>query len=308
MTKEEFYLPSTDGINRLHGLKWLPDGAPKLVLQIVHGMVEYVDRYDAFARAMAQRGIAVVGHDHLGHGKTAANDEDLGYIGEGNASDRLVLDIHAMTDHIRKEFPGVPNCILGHSMGSFLTRKYLTLYSGDVSAAIIMGTGNTPSGVAKAALAVTNRVGKFRGERFRSSAITKLAMGSYNKRCPEPDPGAWLTKDHEIVRIHDEDKYATFTFTVNAYRALFTTLIELAAWKDFNKVRKNLPVLICSGEDDPVGAYGKGPREIYDGFKKRGMKNVQLKLYPTDRHEILNELDRETVYEDLYTFLTEAVK
>ena len=309
MTKEDFSLPSTDGQHKLHVVRWLPDGRPTLVLQVVHGMVEHIGRYDAFARAMNERGIAVIGHDHLGHGLTAENDDELGYIGSGNTSDRLVEDMWAVTQYIREQYPHLPNCIMGHSMGSFLTRKYLTKRSGDVAAAIIMGTGFTPGAVASTALTMTNIIGKRKGEHHRSATLTKMALGPYSKAFSEPDsPAAWLTKDPEIVRIHDADKYATFVFTVNAYRALFSTLRELASWKDFKNVRRDLPVLICSGEDDPVGNYGKGPKKVYEGYLERGMKRVTLKLYPGDRHEIINELDRERVCADISDFLLEAVK
>ncbi|MBQ8929043.1 MAG: alpha/beta fold hydrolase [Oscillospiraceae bacterium] len=305
MRKEEFYLPSTDGKNTLHCIRWLPEGEPIAVLQIVHGMVEHIARYENFAQALCMRGMAVVGDDHLGHGLTAARDEDLGYICPERESDTMVADIYEVTKYVKNSFPGIPNYILGHSMGSFLTRKYLTLHSGDVDKAIIMGTGFMPAAMVRFALGLTNTVGKLKGERHRSRLLTALALGSYNKRFTFPDsPSAWLTKDPEIVRIHDADKYATFTFTVNAYRALFSTLVYLAEWTNFDKVRRDLPVLIVSGADDPVGDFGKGPTAVFQAYKERGMQDVTLKLYEGDRHEITNELDRETVYADLYAWLT----
>ncbi|MBQ8975551.1 MAG: alpha/beta fold hydrolase [Oscillospiraceae bacterium] len=274
------------------------------MLQIVHGMVEHIARYEGFAQAMCARGIAVVGHDHLGHGLTAASDEDLGYICEKYESNTLVADIFEVTKYICSEFPRVPNFILGHSMGSFLTRKYITMHSADVSKVIIMGTGFMPKSVVSLALFLTNMTGKLKGERHRSSFLTSLALGSYNKRFNYPNsPCAWLTKDEDILRVHDGDKYSTFTFTVNAYRALFSTLVYLAQWTGFDNVRRDIPVLITSGENDPVGDFGKGPTALYDEYKNRGMTDVTLKLYRGDRHEILNELDRESVYDDIYMWL-----
>ncbi len=307
MRKEEFTVPSTDGAHQLHVMLWQPDGAPSAVLQIVHGMVEHIGRYTAFAEEMCRRGLAVIGHDHLGHGLTAKSMDELGYIGPGSASDTLVADIWAVTCEAKARFPGVPNYILGHSMGSFLTRKYLTGHSRDVDRAVIMGTGMTPGAVAGLACLLTNVTGKLKGERHRSGFLTRLALGSYNKPFSEPkSPCAWLTKDEQIVRVHDQDPYATFTFTVNAYRALFSTLKGLAKWTGFENVRRDLPVLIVSGDKDPVGSFGKGPAALCEAYRARGMQDVTLRLYPDDRHEILNELDREQVYDDIFRWLTEG--
>jgi alpha-beta hydrolase superfamily lysophospholipase len=275
-----------------------------MVLQLVHGMVEYVDRYDAFAFAMCQKGIAVVGHDHLGHGKTAGDDGKLGYFAPDRASDVLVADIYEVTKYIRKEFPGIKNCIMGHSMGSFLTRKYLTQYSEKVDKAIIMGTGYMPLAMVLTARAIAGVIGAFRGQYHKSTVLTSLAFGSYNKHfAGEKSEYAWLTKDEQLLKIHDGDKYATFTFTVNGYKGLFDTLIYLARWKNFDNVRRELPVLFVAGGDDPVGNYGKGPEKVYREFKKRGMADVSIKIYDNDRHELVNETDRDVVYEDISAWL-----
>jgi alpha-beta hydrolase superfamily lysophospholipase len=275
-----------------------------MVLQLVHGRVEYVDRYDAFAFAMCQKGIAVVGHDHLGHGKTASDDGKLGYFAPDRASDVLVADIYEVTKYIRKEFPGIKNCIMGHSMGSFLTRKYLTQYSEKVDKAIIMGTGYMPLAMVLTARAIAGVIGAFRGQYHKSTVLTSLAFGSYNKHfAGEKSEYAWLTKDEQLLKIHDGDKYATFTFTVNGYKGLFDTLIYLARWKNFDNVRRELPVLFVAGEDDPVGNYGKGTEKVYREFKKRGMADVSIKIYDNDRHELVNETDRDVVYEDISAWL-----
>ena len=309
MQKEEFYLPSTNGKNSLHCIKWIPDCQTVCVLQLVHGMVEYVDRYNDFASAMCQKGIAVVGHDHLGHGRTAADDSELGYFSQENPSDVLVADIYEVTKYIKSQFDGIPNCIMGHSMGSFLTRKYLTLHSSEVDRAVIMGTGFMPLAVVGFARALAGIIGAVYGQRHVSKFLTSLAFGSYNKRFTAPKSEyAWLTKDEELVKKHDADKYATFTFTVNGYKGLFDTLIYLARWKNFDNVRRDRPVLFTAGEDDPVGNYGKGPRKVYNEFKKHGMRDVSIKMYENDRHELVNETDREQVYEDISAWLMEERK
>ena len=304
MTKERIKIPSTDGINELNVVIWKPEGEAKEVLQIVHGMVEYIERYSDFAEYLTTRGFIVVGHDHLGHGYTVKDDSDLGYIAKKHGSDILVNDIYEVTKYIKEQYPSLPNHIMGHSMGSFLLRKYLTLYSNEVRSAIIMGTGFMPITLAGSAKVMAFFIKLFKGDRHRSGTLTKLSLGSYNKGFEEDGSGFnWLTRDKEIVKIHDKDKLAMFMFTVNGYNALFDTLTHLARWKDFDNVRRDLPILITSGSDDPVGDKGKGPKLVYDEFKKRGMQKVELVIYPGARHEIINELERETTYKDIAEFL-----
>ncbi|MBR6331787.1 MAG: alpha/beta fold hydrolase [Dehalococcoidales bacterium] len=302
--KENIKLPSTDGKHKLHVVIWRPDGEIKGVLQLVHGMVEHIGRYSDFAEYLTTYGFAVVGHDHLGHGHTALDDNDLGNIAKENGSDIMVNDIHEVTSYIKKTFPNVPNHIFGHSMGSFLLRKYLTFYSNDVKSAIIMGTGFMPLYLASTAKLMSRVIKLFKGDRYRSKLLVKLSFGSYNKGFEEEGSSFnWLTRDKAVLKIHDNDKYSMFMFTVNGYQALFDTLIYLAKWKGFNNVRRDLPVFIMSGSEDPVGDKGKGPKKLYEEYKRRGMQNVEIKLYQDARHEILNELDRMTTYKDIVSFL-----
>ena len=184
----ELKIPSSDGRSILHVMHWRPVGQPRAVLQIAHGMTEHVGRYGEFAAALAEQGIAVIGHDHLGHGKTAGCEEKLGFFAEKNGAIFLVQDIHRVHVRAVKLYPEIPKFILGHSMGSFLVRRYLTKYGWEEDGAILMGTGDYPAGVLLLALAAVNGTALVRGDRCRSRLLHHLVLGNYNRRIPGAKP------------------------------------------------------------------------------------------------------------------------
>ncbi len=303
--KDEFYLESDEKGQRLHGVSWQPEeGRVKAVLQIVHGMVEYVERYEEFARFLAGQGYAVIGHDHLGHGKTAASEEELGYFADKDGDRHVIADMYRITCTGRETWPGVPLVILGHSMGSFFTRKYLTRYSRKVDGAIIMGTGFMGLPLVAFGKFVAGMICRVRGSRHRSRLLYQLTLGGNNKRIRELRTGNdWLSTNEESVDAYNQDPFCTFIFTAGAYRDFFTVLTDLAAKKNFDTMNRDLPMLFVAGEEDPVGNYGKGVRACYHQFESLGFRDLSIKLYPGDRHEILNEKDRRQVYEDLAAWL-----
>ncbi|MCI8465167.1 MAG: alpha/beta hydrolase [Lachnospiraceae bacterium] len=303
--KEEFYVESDERGQKLHCIAWHPEsGQVKAVLQIVHGMVEYVERYEAFACFLAERGYAVIGHDHLGHGKTAATREELGYFSKKDGDKHVIADMYRMTCAGRKRWPGVPLVIMGHSMGSFFTRKYLTRYSRKVDGAILMGTGFMGFSLVSFGKLVAGLICKVRGSRYRSRLLYKLTLGGNNRRIKDlRTENDWLSTNEESVDAYNQDPFCTFIFTAGAYRDFFTILTDLAAKKNFSTMNRELPVLFVAGEEDPVGNYGKGVKACCKQFQELGFKDVTLKLYPGDRHEILNELDRHMVFEDLALWL-----
>lgn len=304
MTKKEFYIQGSNENIRLHCISWEPEGECVAVLQIVHGMIEYAQRYSGTAEYLCRRGFAVVAHDHPGHGLTAANDDDLGYIPRSGGSGLLCEGVYSVTKYIKETYPAVPNFILGHSMGSFITRRYLTKYGDKVHGAVIVGTGDQPRLTLWAARAVASLVSVLRGERHRSTLITRLAFGSYNKRCGRDEgPNAWICSDRELMKEHDADKLSTFTFTASAYGVLFDTLTYLARGTNFDKIPKTLPILVMAGLEDPVGSYGKAPAAFAKRCRDAGIKDVDLKLYEEDRHEILNDVHKDKVLEDLFVWL-----
>ena len=310
MKREEFYLPSGSPGRSLHCILWQPDGKkPKAVVQIVHGMIEYVGRYEEFAAYLAEKGYAVVGHDHLGHGKTAAGKEELGYFSEKDGHLHVIGDMYRVTRRGRELWPDSPLVILGHSMGSYFTRKYLTKYSRKVDGAVIMGTGYTGRLKAGTGRLLAGLVCRVKGDRYRSPLLHTLTLGGNNRRIRSLETeNDWLSHNRESVEAYGRDPFCTFRFTAGAYRDFFTILKELAAEKDFDRMDKSLPVLFVSGEEDPVGGYGKGVRRCFRQFQDMGFSNVSMKLYPGDRHEILNELDRAVVYDDIEAWIRENVK
>lgn len=208
MNKKEFSYRSADGVTEIFATKWEPDGEPKAILQIVHGMVEYIDRYDDFARFLTAKGYIVVGEDHLGHGRSVRSDEYHGYFGE-KGNEWVIADIHELRNIMQKDYPGVPYLMLGHSMGSFLTRQYITeqdaSYADGLKGVIIMGTAWQP--------AIALSAGKLLAKLFGTGKVNKsskllegIAFGTYLKRIENPKTVSdWLTKDEAIVNKYIND-------------------------------------------------------------------------------------------------------
>ena len=293
---------STDNIHTLKGLIYIPEGEIKGIFHIVHGMCEYINRYDHIFSAVAERGYVCCGYDNLGHGKTARDDVELGFIAHKNGWKYLVNDVKAFEEAVKKLYK--PLYLMGHSMGSFISRIAAESYGGSIDKFIICGTGG-PNPAAPAGLLITDIIKLFCGEKHRSELINKLAFGTYNKRFDGGTDFDWVTSDKDVVSKYAADKYCNFKFTASAMHDLvkLNYLANRASW--FKNMPKDLPVLLISGSDDPVGSYGKGVEAAAESFRAHGVTHVDVKLYPADRHEILNELDRQQVYEDLWRWMEE---
>lgn len=308
MEKNEFYYKSRDGVTKIHAIEWIPDGEVRAVLQMCHGMVEYIDRYDEFAEYMTKKGFYVAGHDHLGHGESIQGEEYYGFFHEEKGNQYVIGDIHKLRGMIREKYPEVPYFMMGHSMGSFLLRQYLTMYSQGLSGAIIMGTGYQPYPVLAAGQFVCRIVAAFKGWKYRSELVNSLSFGSFNKKFePGETKKDWVTSDKEKRREYVSDPLCSFTFTVSGYYQMFEGMKSLTRKDSMKRISKDLPVFFVAGADDPVGNFGKGVRKVYEKYKAAGMKKVDIKLYRDDRHEILNETDRGQVYEDIYLWLEEVM-
>ena len=308
MAKEEqmTYL-SANGTTKIHAVKWMPeDGKYKAILQITHGMIEYIERYHEFAEYLTERGFMVVGHDHLGHGASVKDETEWGYFAE-NPSDTLVADMHRLRMAVQGENPGVPYFMMGHSMGSYMLRKYLCLHGENLSGAIIMGTGCVPDGTTKFGMTLCRVMARFRGWNYRSRLMQKL---SYSKPYHKFDlygkdyTNSWLTKDTEHVKKYYGDPRCTFVFTLNGYLGLMEAVYFDNQMENIKKVPKDLPVFMVSGADDPVGDLGEGVKKVYHMFKEAGVDDLTYRLYETDRHEILNETDRDQVYADICAWMS----
>ena len=220
--KQEFYYPSRDGKTQIHAIEWIPEGEMKGVLQICHGMVEYINRYDEFAEFMAGHGYYVTGHDHLGHGKSIQTEEDLGYFNEIRGNQYVIGDIHKLRELTMKKHPGVPYYMLGHSMGSFLLREYLTMYGTGLAGAIIMGTGYQGALVLNAGQLVCKVIAVFKGWKYRSKFVDNLSFGSYNKKFePAETTKDWITSDKERKKKYVDDPLCSYMFTLGAYYQMF---------------------------------------------------------------------------------------
>ena len=229
MTKEEvFSFPSADGRTTVHAVRWTPeDGKYRAVLQITHGMVEYIERYRAFAEFLNDNGFLVVGHDHIGHGESVVSKDEWGYFAE-HPSDTVVADMHTLREMTQKEHPGVPYFMLGHSMGSYMLRKYLAIHGEGLTGAVIMGTGCIPDNTTKLAMFIAKLQAAFFGWHHRSKLLQKLSYDKYYHQFDltgKDASNSWLTKDEEIVKTYYADPKCTFVFTVNAYMGLFEAVL-----------------------------------------------------------------------------------
>ena len=307
MKKTEFTFQSSGKMADIRAVKYEPEKAVCAVLQIAHGMDEFIDRYDGFAKYLCDKGFLVVGNDHLGHGGSVRSKDDWGYFGE-NGNQVLLDDMYKLTETVKKEYANVPYFLLGHSMGSFYARQYIAEHGDELDGAIIMGTGFEPEYKLKAAMLMCKTIAMFKGWRHRSNLVNSLAFGAYNKRFePARTPSDWLTKDEKIVDWYRNEPRCTFVFTLNGFYNMFTGILRLHDKELMNRVPKDLPLLFVSGQEDPVGSFGKEVEASVEYMKNLGIRDVRLKLYQNDRHEILNETDKETVYEDLYNWLNEMI-
>lgn len=304
MKKEELSFKSSNDLYTIKGVMYIPKGKIKGILQIAHGMTEHIDRYEGFAEYLCDNGYLVCGNDHMGHGKSINTDDDLGFFGKKDSYLDIVEDMHTLTLMVKEKYPNIKYYLLGHSMGSFLTRNYLFKYSNELDGSIIMGTGMQPKIALLGGKFFCNLIALFKGWKHRSTFVTNLAMGSNLKGIDNPKTQYdWLTKDESIIDKYSKDPYCTFTFTLNGYLNLFNMIYELHSKDNLNKMNKDLRVLFVSGERDPIGNFTKSVDESIKSFKDVGMKNIEHKYYETDRHEILNELDKDIVYKDILDWL-----
>lgn len=309
MKKEEFRFRSTGNTVDIRAVRYIPVGEPKAILQIAHGMVEFIDRYDEFASYMCEQGFLVTGNDHIGHGGSVNSEDDWGYFTDKNGNQVLLDDIYELTKLTKKDYPNKPYFLLGHSMGSFYARQYLCEHGNELNAAIIMGTGLQPLPTVKAGMMVCKLIASIKGWKYRSDLVNNMAFGSYNKKFePTRTRADWLTKDEKIVDYYINEPRCSFKFTLNGYYNMFAGIARLHDEAYLNRMPKDLPILFVSGQDDPVGSFGKEVESSVASVKKAGCRNVEMKLYPNDRHEILNETDKKDIYKDLADWLVAKLK
>ena len=308
MKKEEFYFDSRDGESQIHAVRWTPDtDAPVGVFQIIHGMQEYVERYEDLAEFLTGKGWVVTGEDHLGHGKSVPEGGTMGYFCDRDPATVVVRDVHRLKKMTQELYPDLPYVIMGHSMGSFIMRNYLFRYGTGIQASIIMGTGQTPMGLVRVSKCVAAVQRFFLGAKHPAKMMTKMGFGTYNDRTEKRTEYDWLSRNRENVDRYIADPLCGGIFPVNGFQTLFELLDRQLDKDNLAKVPKSLPVFFVAGEEDPVGNYGAGVRAAMKDLQDAGLTDVTLKLYPGDRHEILNEDDRDQVKEDIYEWIMSKV-
>ena len=291
------------GAGKIHACRWTPEGQPKAVVQIVHGIAEFVERYDDFANFLTGHDIAVVGEDHMGHGQSINGDGIQGYFHGGWFT--AIEDTMQLMRDTMEAYPGVPYILFGHSMGSFMARTILCKYpASGIHAAIICGTGWQPSFALPALIKVVEGICKKTGETNPNETLQGMVFGSYNKKVEHPrTPFDWLTRDAKIVDDYIAHPLCGFTASCGLLREMLKGIHYIQQKNNLAAMNKDLPVFFIAGGDDPVGPYGKGVQKCADTFVSVGMTDVKTKIYPLCRHEILNEINREEVYEDVLRWI-----
>lgn len=302
MQVKNFSFKSATGVCEIHGSEFIPEIPVKAVVSLHHGMAEHIERYADFVNYLTSKGIAVFMHDMANHGRSNQNPDDLGFFGETNGWSGLIKDYKTVFDLAAKTYPNEKHIVFGHSMGSFVVRCFDAQYPNLSDCSVYMGTGgsNPAAGAGLAAAAV---ISALKGAHHRSKLMDKLAFGSYNSKFEKRTAYDWLTRDKNIVDKYIADPLCGYLFTINGMRDLLRLNTAANSNEWYEKVRKDLPILLISGAEDPVGEYSKGIDEVYNKLVESGHTAVEEKLYPECRHEVLNELNKEEVYEYIYSFL-----
>lgn len=308
MKTKEYSFKSSSNLCHIKAWQWAPDNEEdvKAVLQIHHGMAEHCGRYKACIKAFTDMGYAVFMNDMINHGKSNHNKELLGYFGDKDGYKDIIADAKAVMDIAKKEYPDKPYIISGHSMGSLIMRCFINEYGCCFDGAVFIGTsGSNP--LANVSIALTSVIAKLKGSTYKSDFLKKVGFGAYDKPFEHRTDYDWGTRDSSSVDDYQADEYCGYTFSTAGYKDLAKLVIDCNTDEWARRINKDMPVLLISGSMDPVGNYEKGVKEVYERLKKTGHTNVDIKLYPEARHEILNELNKEEVYDYINNFIEKNV-
>ncbi|HBL83690.1 MAG: hypothetical protein A2Y17_08880 [Clostridiales bacterium GWF2_38_85] len=301
LAKETFSFLSSDGITKIICFAYLPSDKPAAVVQLIHGMCEYTERYEELAYFLNDNNIILISNDHIGHGRTVTSKEDYGYFGEMGSYKNLIEDTAKLTGTIKEKYQ-LPVILFGHSMGAYIAQVYLSKYSEMVDGAILTGTG-ARNPVLPVGLMLSSIISKIKGSRFRSKLLYKMSNQSFNKGFEGGKTGfEWLSREQNICDKYAKDVMCNYIFTASAYYLLFK-LYRKATDRNWAKyIQKDIPILVASGSNDPVGSFGKGPKQVFKGLQKYNI-NSGLKIYPDARHELTNETNRDQVYSDFINYI-----
>ncbi len=306
MNVQESFVTALDG-SEIYLRKWLPERDPRGIIQIAHGMTEHAGVYTDFIAALLKAGYGVYAHDHKGHGKTVKREEDYGHFKPNVGWNEAVSDVIFVSETIRKE-QTCPLFLLGHSMGSFLSRRAVQLKGELYDGFLISGTGGNPGLLGSIGHKVATIEMKLRGEKTKSPMLNFLSFGNFNSHFkPNRTKFDWLSSDNNQVDKYIADPLCGFICTTSFYRELFSGVLEVNKLEEFKKTPKNLPIHIFSGDRDPVGDMGKGVKEVYENYKKCEVKDVTLRLYENGRHEMFHEVNKDEVFQDLISWLDKHI-
>jgi alpha-beta hydrolase superfamily lysophospholipase len=306
----DFSYKSNDGVE-IFACKWVGDGGeqPKAIVQIAHGMAEHIKRYDSFAKEIVSQDIFVYGNDHRGHGQTGSKTNSIGYFDDEQGFEKVVKDMETLTSIIEKEFPGVPIFLFGHSMGSFLSRRYMQLYGERLTGVILSGTGGDPGIMGKIGKMIAAREMKKKGARTPSPLMNKLTFGSYNKAFkPTRTEFDWLSRNEKEVDKYIADPLCGGVFSSGFFHDLLEGMETINRPENIMATPANLPIFLISGSKDPVGGDTKGVLKTFQAYKAEGMQNVAYKFYEDARHELLNETNKDEVHADVIHWINTNLK
>lgn len=305
---QDFYFQSSTGRTSIHALKCVPDGKPRAVVQIAHGIAEHIDRYRPFMEFLADNGFVAAGNDHLGHGKSIRVPEEQGFFAEKDGWWRVVDDMDKLHDIMSNEYPELPYVLFGHSMGSFLTRTYLIKHPDKYDGVILSGTGHQSPALVLGGNAAASVMAKLNGAMGDGAKLDSLAFGTYLNKIENPRTKFdWLSRDTEQVDKYIADPLCGFVGKIGLYRDMMQGIKFITDKKNIAQMNKEKPVYFMSGNGDPVGDYGKGVERAYNAFCDAGLHDVFMRLYPGGRHEMLNETNKEQVYQDILNWLNEKI-
>ena len=295
--------------------RWIPDPDTEIkgIIQLHHGLAEHSLRYDRFGSILAENGYVLNAYDMRGHGKTAEIAESkgsgkFGKLADSNGFNRVVEDLNEIISDVKKEYEGKPVVLFGHSFGSFVSQGFIEKYSNNIDACVLCGTAGPRRALIGFGSLAVNITKAIRGKNTIVPLLDKLAFGSYNNRIKEMKTDHdWLSRNELNVSMYMSDNWCNIPLTASFFSDMMAGLKMIHKSSNMKKIRKDLPVFFIYGEEDPVGDYGKTVQALCSIYKANGLKEVQLKSYPEDRHEILNELDREIVEKDVLDWINNTL-
>jgi len=305
----EFYFQSSSGKNRIYAKTWLPEESPRAILQIAHGISEHIGRYDAFAGFLAEHGFVVFGNDHLGHGKSADGEENLGYFSDSDGWVHVTNDMRKLTNRMRRRYPALPCFLFGHSMGSFMARTYLIRWRTGLRGVILSGTGSFPPQFLMLGRRIARQEIRKHGGRYRSPRLMQLTCTSRNRTVMLH--GAMIdmiSSDKAAVDEYRNDPLTGFLPTAGLFSEMLDGIRFNQSPRNLMKMNRQLPILLLSGARDPIGGFGRGVNRTANAFRRAGCTDVTVRLYPKGRHEMLHESNREQVYADILDWLEDRLR